>query len=75
MNETKTYPACLSDEECEKFDARKQKAKNSHVCFQYFCYPWNKEPKTADKTKPAPFKSCRLKKDCKTNGDKTTCFR
>ena len=75
MNDTKTYPACLSDDECAKFDTRKQKAKHFHACFQYFCYPWKEEPKTADKTKPAPFKSCRGKKDCKANGEKATCFR
>ena len=74
MTDAKTYPACLSDQECEKYDERKQNGKNTHACFQYFCYPWETKSKTADKS-PPPFKSCRKNKECKTDGKKGICFR
>ena len=74
MTDAKTYPACLSDQECEKYDERKQNGKNTHACFQYFCYPWETKSKTADKS-PPPFKSCRKNKECKFDGKKGICFR
>ena len=74
MTDAKTYPACLSDQECEKYDELKQNGKNTHACFQYFCYPWETKSKTADKSQP-PFKSCRKNKECKTDGKKGICFR
>ena len=74
MTDTKTYPACLSDDECKKLDERKQNGKNTHACFQYFCYPWEKAAKTADKD-PPPFKSCRKNKECKSDGKKGVCYR
>lgn len=74
MTDTKTYPACLSDDECKKLDERKQNGVNTHACFQYFCYPWEKAAKTADKD-PPPFKSCRKNKECKSGGKKGVCYR
>ena len=74
MTDTKTYPACLSDDECKKLDERKQNGVNTHACFQYFCYPWEKAAKTADKD-PPPFKSCRKNKECKSDGKKGVCYR
>ena len=75
MTDIKTYPACLGDEECDKLDERKQSGKNTHACFQYFCYPWKTEAKTAGKTTVPAFKSCRKSNECKINGKKGVCFR
>ena len=74
MTDAKTYPACLSDQECEKYDERKQKGKNTHACFQYFCYPWE-SPSLIANNSPPPFKSCRKNKECKFGGKKGICFR
>lgn len=65
MNDTKTYPACLGEQECEKLDG--------HACFKFLCYPWKPKAIVADK-KPK-FKGCRRNKDCGGKGSKKTCLR
>ena len=76
MNDTKTYPACLTNEECDIHDSRKGNAKQHSACFQYFCYPWKEEAVTADKKQKALFKGCRNSKDCPVvKGRKGECFR
>jgi len=75
MSDTSKYPACLGDSECNEHDSRKQLSKNHHACFQYFCYPWQQEATTADKTKELLFKGCRKNSQCKVNGKKGHCYR
>lgn len=75
MTHTKAYPACLGQDDCDKIDNRKMYSKNYHACFQYFCYPWQEEAVTADKTKKPLFKGCRSSKDCTEKGRKGYCFR
>ena len=74
MADAKTYPACLSDQQCDEYDERKQNGKNTHSCFQYFCYPRKMKSTTAGKSPPL-FKSCRKNKECKFDGIKGICFR
>ena len=57
MKDTKTYPACVDNADCETF-------LENHACFQYFCYPWKKEASTAAGAKTRPLELCRRDKDC-----------
>ena len=69
MTDTKKYPVCLADEECENLDG--------HACFQYFCYPWKERAVEAGKPTPL-FRGCRRNKDCAgigKGGKKGKCFR
>jgi len=67
MNNTKRFPACLEDNDCRRLE--------SHVCFQYFCYPWQ-APRTLASAEPLPLDLCRMDKDCGIkNGVKQRCFK
>merc|ERR1712165_119177 len=74
INDMKTYPPCLGDDDCEN-----RHHLQDHRCFQYFCYPWKKAAVTAS-AKPRPLKECRRTKDCVAGGgpDKAVgqkCYR
>ena len=67
MNNTEKYPACIEDNDCRRLD--------NHVCFQYFCYPWQTVSSVAA-TDPLILDLCRSNKDCpKKGGQKQECFR
>ena len=67
MNNTERYPACIEDNDCRRLD--------NHVCFQYFCYPWQTVSSIASE-QPLPLDLCRSPKDCPKKGaEKQDCFR
>ncbi len=67
MNNTRRFPACVDDSDCRRLE--------SHVCFQYFCYPWQ-PPKALASDEPLPLELCRMDKDCRVkNGAKQRCFK
>ena len=72
MNDTKTYPPCLQNEDCKK-----NHLLQDHACFQYFCYPWKKTSEDRpggeeEEEEDAPLKLCRKSKQC---SEGQTCFR
>ena len=68
MNNTERFPACIEDNDCRRLD--------NHVCFQYFCYPWQTVSSVAADL-PLPLDLCRSNKDCPKKGkqEKQECFR
>ena len=67
MNNTERYPACIEDNDCRRLE--------NHVCFQYFCYPWQIVSSVAT-DEPLPLDLCRSPKDCRKKGaEKQDCFR
>ena len=67
MNNTDKYPACIEDNDCRRLD--------NHVCFQYFCYPWQTVSSGAS-DEALPLNLCRSNKDCPRVGEeKQECFR
>ena len=68
MTDIESYPPCLLDNDCKSIHKL-----DGFVCFQYFCYPWEKKPREAG-AKPLPLELCRYKKDCGVNFN-GSCFR
>merc|ERR1712212_562835 len=73
LRDPAVFPVCVTDEDCE--DMTNQHGFN-YKCFQYMCYPWNKEGDDA------PFRSCKRRSDCGAltkeeggSGDDGECFR
>ena len=69
INDTKRYPVCIDDSDCEKRNLQE------YACFQYFCYPYEKNAQTASEA-VLPLDQCRKDKDCPSmQGGPAKCFR
>lgn len=58
IDDVAKYPVCLDNQDC--------KTDKGFVCFQYFCYPWDKKrPIEATEATSRPLTLCQRKKVCK----------